>query len=644
MNTMIEKGNLLLQEGRFEEARKYAEECIAEFGNKPVDALTQYEMLSVYAFSFIRRSLANDAIPIVQEMLNICSLLPDEEEPKKTFKCYNILGLLHFELTKLTEALSYLEQAYDIVNEINDKILLNTITGNLGLIHSAMSNDVKALELLRYSESLSIELDKQEQLAVVCDNIATIFIKHGDYTKALEYYNRALELHQKNNAKDGIGRALGHIGTVHMSMKDHITAEKYLMEALAIHESIEYKRGIETWNDILGDIMLSRHEPDRALMHFSRAIEINQELGNRGTEAIHIGSMGDVHKYNGNLDDAFACFEQALQILTEYDRKGDYYDIQLEKAKILGNPLFKYHDIHQAEKLMLDSLDILREYSLKSIEMNYLKELSELYKYQGNWEKAFLYYSDSILIKESLNSSEVRDAIKEMEFQKAYHQMEEKRSVELARLQEKEHLLHEILPSRIAEKIIQGEKTIAEESKNMTILFADIVGFTSLSETLSPTEIVTVLNEVYSRLDELADHYGIEKIKTIGDAYMAISTQGDDNLEHKRRMLEFAQQVISICKTIHIAENTSIQVRIGIHSGPTVAGVLGTKKYSYDVWGDAVNTAARMESYGEPGTIQVSKEFYESVKDLSIVQSMTIRSEKEIVMKGKGLMNTVILN
>jgi class 3 adenylate cyclase len=379
-------------------------------------------------------------------------------------------------------------------------------------------------------------------------------------------------------------------------------------------------------------------------MHFSRAIEINQELGNRGTEAIHIGSMGDVHKYNGNLDDAFACFEQALQILTEYDRKGDYYDIQLEKAKILGNPLFKYHDIHQAEKLMLDSLDILREYSLKSIEMNYLKELSELYKYQGNWEKAFLYYSDSILIKESLNSSEVRDAIKEMEFQKAYHQMEEKRSVELARLQEKEHLLHEILPSRIAEKIIQGEKTIAEESKNMTILFADIVGFTSLSETLSPTEIVTVLNEVYSRLDELADHYGIEKIKTIGDAYMAISTQGDDNLEHKRRMLEFAQQVISICKTIHIAENTSIQVRIGIHSGPTVAGVLGTKKYSYDVWGDAVNTAARMESYGEPGTIQVSKEFYESVKDLSIVQSMTIRSEKEIVMKGKGLMNTVILN
>jgi class 3 adenylate cyclase len=640
----IEHGNLLLQEGRFEEARLFAVEYLTENHKSDVDAITIYEMLSIHAFSYIRRSLANDAIPIVQEMLDLCSSMPDEEVQKRTFRCYNILGLLHFELTKLTEALSYLEQAYDIVIEINDKNLLNTITGNLGLIHSAMSNDVKALELLRYSESLSIELGKQEQLAVVCDNIATIFIKHGDYTKALEYYNRALELHQKNNAKDGIGRALGHIGTVHLSMKDNITAEKYLMEALAIHESIEYKRGIETWNEILGDIMLSRHEPDRALMHFSRAIEINQELGNRGTEAVHIGSMGDVHKYNGNLDDAFACYEQALQILTEYDRKGDYYDIQLEKAKILGNPLFKYHDIQQAEKLMLDSLDTLREYSLKSIEMNYLKELSELNKYQGNWEKAFIYYSDSILIKESLNSNEVRDTIKEMEFQKAYHQMEEKRSVELARLQEKEHLLHEILPSRIAEKIIQGENTIAEECQDMTIMFADIVGFTTISEKLSPSEVVKILNDVYSQLDIIADTHGIEKIKTIGDAYMAICNIGDDTQEHKKRMLCFAKDVLSICNSIVMSNGETLSVRIGIHSGPTVAGVIGTKKFSYDVWGDAVNTAARMESYGEPGTIQVSREFYESVKELSIVQSMTIRSEKEIVMKGKGLMNTVILN
>jgi class 3 adenylate cyclase len=293
---------------------------------------------------------------------------------------------------------------------------------------------------------------------------------------------------------------------------------------------------------------------------------------------------------------------------------------------------------------MLDSLDILREYSLKSIEMNYLKELSELYTYQGNWEKAFLFYSDSILIKESLNSSEVRDAIKEMEFQKAYHQMEEKRSVELARLQEKEHLLHEILPSRIAEKIIQGEKTIAEECQDMTIMFADIVGFTTISERLSPSEVVKILNDVYSQLDIIADTHGIEKIKTIGDAYMAICNIGDDSQEDKRRMLCFAKDVLSICNSIVMSNGDTLSVRIGIHSGPTVAGVIGTKKFSYDVWGDAVNTAARMESHGEPGTIQVSKEFYDAVRSLDIVKSMNVYAERDIAIKGKGLMQTIVLN
>lgn len=644
MNTMIEKGNLLLKEGRFEEARKYAEECIAEFGIKPVDALTQYEMLSVYAFSFIRRSLANDAIPIVKEMLDICSEIPEEEKMKREFRCYNILGLLHFELTKNEEGLQYLEKAYELALMIDDKYIIATITGNLGLLYSSMSNDVKALDLLRYSEDISTQSGNLEHLAVVCDNIATIFNKHGDYVRALEYYTKALDLHTNIKAQDGIGRALGHIGTVYVHMNEIEKAESYLFKALAIHESIDYKRGVESWNGALGKIMLRKEDPNSAIQHFTKAIEVNRELGNKASEAVHIGSLGDVHLFKGNLEEAYKNYEIALPILQEYDRKEYFYDFQLSMTHILSNPAFSGYNPLEAEQLLLQSLEILREHSLKSIEREYLRHLANMYKATEQWEKALSTYEQSVSIHEELNSNDVRNTIREMEFQKEYNHMEQKRTVELARLQEKEHLLHQILPSRIAEKIIRGEQSIAEESKNMTILFADIVGFTSLSETLSPTEIVTVLNEVYSRLDELADHYGIEKIKTIGDAYMAISNQGDDNLEHKRRMLEFAQQVISICKTIHIAENTSIQVRIGIHSGPTVAGVLGTKKYSYDVWGDAVNTAARMESYGEPGTIQVSKEFYESVKDLSIVQSMTIRSEKEIVMKGKGLMNTVILN
>ena len=643
MNTIIEQGNQLLKESKFEEARILAEQYIAELHTSPKDALTLFEAMNVLAFSYIRRSLAKDAIPIIRKMLELCPQLPDEIRSKREFRCYNILGLLNFELTQHKEALQLLEKAHEIALELNDKDIMSTITGNLGLIHSEMSNDVQALELLRFSEQLSIELQTNDHLAILCDNLATIFSKHGDYPSALEYYTKALDLHTKAEAIDGIGRALGHIGTVYFTMNEIEKGKQYLYEALAIHESIDYKRGIETWNEVLGDIMMKCDNPDEALKHYTRAIEINKELGNRGTEAVHIGSIGDVHVHKGNLEEAYQCYETALSILSEYDRMGDYYDITLELSKILSNEDFSKYDPEKAEQIMMQSLDILRTHSLKSIEKEYLLALSNLHKKLGNWELAYSYYVESIQIKEELYSNDVRNTIKDMEFQKAYHKMEEKRLIEVTKLQEKEQLLHEILPSHIADKIIQGQHTIAEECQDMTIMFADIVGFTSISEDLPPSDIIELLNDVYSKLDSLADAYGIEKIKTIGDAYMAICNSGESIGEHRKRMLLFAKEVIATCSGIILPNGNSMEIRIGIHSGPTVTGVIGTKKLSYDVWGDAVNTAARMESYGEPGTIQVTMEFYEALNDSDIFGSFEIVTEKELIIKGKGLMKTVIL-
>ena len=643
MNTMIEKGNLLLKEGRFEDARKYAEECIAEFTIKPVEALTHFEMLSIYAFSFIRRSLAIDAIPIVKQMLDLCSELPEVEKIKREFRCNNILGLLHNELTKNEEGLQYLEKAYELALIIDDKYIIATITGNLGLLHSSMSNDVKALDLLRFSEDISTQSGNREHLAIVCDNIATIFNKHGDYVRALEYYSKALELHTNTQGKDGIGRALGHIGSVYFHMNEIEKAESYLFKALEIHESIDYKRGIETWHEVLGDIMLKKEDPNSAIKHFTKAIEVNRELGNKATEAVHIGSLGDVLMFKGDLEEAFKNYEIALSILQEYDRKGDFYDVQLSMTRILSNPVYVGYNPVEAEQLLLQSLDNLREHSLKSIEREYLSQLSVMYKATGQWEKALSTYEESVSINQELNSNDIINTIREMEFQKEYNQLEQKRLLEVIRLQEKEQLLHDILPSHVADRIIGGEKTIADECEDMTIMFADIVGFTTLSEHMKPSEIIELLNNIYSKLDLLADTYGIEKIKTIGDAYMAISDSREDKVNHKLKMLTFAKKILAICSEIILSNGKTLEVRIGIHSGPTVTGVIGTKKLSYDVWGDAVNTAARMESYGEPGTIQVSQEFYNSIIHIDGMIETTVIAQKEIEIKGKGLMNTVVL-
>ncbi|MFM7543574.1 MAG: adenylate/guanylate cyclase domain-containing protein [Ignavibacteria bacterium] len=642
-NSRIEQGNILLRERKFEEANQHAQLYVDELKSGTYETQELYEALNILAFSYIRRTLSKDAIPIVQEMLSMCKDLPDDIRLTKTFRCNNIIGLLLFELSRSNEGLSYLERAYEIALELGDKDNLSTITGNLGLVHSSLSNDVKALELLRFSEDISKELKTYDHLAIVSDNIATIFNKHGDYSKALEYFSKALELHTKSNAKDGIGRALGHIGSVYFSMNDLEKAQEYLFKALSIHEEIDYKRGIETWHEILGDIMLEKGNADEALNHFTKAIEVNRFLGNPITEAVHIGSLGDVHLHKGKLDEAYDCYNTALEMLRDSERVGDYYDNLLQMTKIQSNPAFAQHDISKAEIILLETLESLRNLSLKSIELAYLNHLSDMYKSQGKWEEAYQFYVLSMNVQQEINSNEVRDKIKDMEFQQAYHQMEQQRLVELTRLQEKEQLLHEILPSHVAEKIIRGEKTIAEECHDMTIMFADIVGFTSLSEHLQPSQIIELLNSVYSNLDQLAEMHGIEKIKTIGDAYMAICNNDEDLKEHKRRMLTFAKQILHSCKEIILPNGDCLQVRIGIHSGPTVTGVIGTKKLSYDVWGDAVNTAARMESYGEPGTIQISQEFYEEVKDFEVAKSMHFLTQKEVAMKGKGMMHTVLL-
>lgn len=642
-NSRIEQGNILLREGKFEEANQHAQLYVNELKSGTYETQELYEALNILAFSYIRRTLSKDAIPIVQEMLSMCKDLPDDIRLTKTFRCNNIIGLLLFELSRSNEGLSYLERAYEIALELGDKDNLSSITGNLGLVHSSLSNDVKALELLRFSEDIPKELKTYNHLAIVSDNIATIFNKHGDYSKALDYFSKALELHTKSNAKDGIGRALGHIGSVYFSMNDLEKAQEYLFKALSIHEEIDYKRGIETWHEILGDIMLEKGNADEALNHFTKAIDVNRFLGNPITEAVHIGSIGDVHLHKGQLDEAYDCYNTALEMLRDSERVGDYYDNLLQLTKIQSNPAFAQHDISKAETILLETLELLRKLSLKSIELAYLNHLSDMYKSQGKWEEAYQFYVLSMNVQQEINSNEVRDKIKDMEFQQAYHQMEQQRLVELTRLQEKEQLLHEILPSHVAEKIIRGEKTIAEECHDMTIMFADIVGFTSLSEHLQPSQIIELLNSVYSNLDQLAEMHGIEKIKTIGDAYMAICNTDENLKEHKRQMLTFAKQIPHSCKEITLPNGDCLQIRIGIHSGPTVTGVIGTKKLSYDVWGDAVNTAARMESYGEPETIQISQEFYEEVKDFEVVKSMHFLTQKEVAMKGKGMMHTVLL-
>ena len=201
-----------------------------------------------------------------------------------------------------------------------------------------------------------------------------------------------------------------------------------------------------------------------------------------------------------------------------------------------------------------------------------------------------------------------------------------------------ESLLLNILPSTIAKKLKEGEKNIADGFAEVTILFADIVGFTQLSEKTSPQELVSLLNDIFSRFDRLTDKHDLEKIKTIGDAYMVVGGLPMPRGNSAEAIAEMALDMLEEIARFNSENNLDFSIRIGINTGPVVAGVIGTKKFIYDLWGDAVNTASRMESHGIPDTIQVSEATYNILKDKYLFEE-----RGRILIKGKGEMNTYLL-
>ncbi|MGB3512710.1 MAG: adenylate/guanylate cyclase domain-containing protein [Microcoleaceae cyanobacterium] len=213
------------------------------------------------------------------------------------------------------------------------------------------------------------------------------------------------------------------------------------------------------------------------------------------------------------------------------------------------------------------------------------------------------------------------------------------RTAELVKEKEKsESLLLNILPEQIAEKLKQGDHQIAEAFTEVTIMFADIVGFTKLSEKIPAEDLVKLLNKIFSEFDRLSDRHRLEKIKTIGDAYMVASGLPVIRTDHAEVVAEMALDMQQEISKFNFRHRCQLSIRIGINSGPVVAGVIGTKKFIYDLWGDAVNTASRMESHGIPDEIQVTTNTYDLLKNKYVFEERGI-----IPVKGKGEMKTYLL-
>ncbi len=204
--------------------------------------------------------------------------------------------------------------------------------------------------------------------------------------------------------------------------------------------------------------------------------------------------------------------------------------------------------------------------------------------------------------------------------------------------QKSERLLLNVLPKEIAPDLKSGKLTIADRFEHTSILFADIVDFTALSARMAPEEMVELLNQIFSHFDSLVEKYDLEKIRTIGDNYMVASGVPRPRLDHAHAIARLALDIREYIQALPARNGQKIDFRVGINSGPVVAGVIGKHRFHYDLWGDPVNTASRMESHGVAGRIQISSATRELIKD-----RFECESRGKIAVKGKGEMETWFL-
>ena len=245
---------------------------------------------------------------------------------------------------------------------------------------------------------------------------------------------------------------------------------------------------------------------------------------------------------------------------------------------------------------------------------------------------------DPILLRARIFSSLEKKRLRDLDQKRVEELNKEKELLEFEQMKT-EKLMLNILPKPIAERLKKGEKNISGSYPEVTILFSDLVGFTKMSSQKSAADLVKLLNDLFSRFDKRAENLGLEKIKTIGDAYMAVGGLPIPRSDHAEITADMALGMFEDLAAFNAENNAELNMRIGLNSGPVVAGVIGFTKFSYDLWGNTVNTASRMESTSLPGRIQISPATQEALHDRFVLE------ERELMeCKGLGLIMTYFLN
>ncbi len=509
------------------------------------------------------------------------------------------------------------------------------------------------------------------------------FLIRSRNIQALDHYQKSLKIHTEAKYQMGILGSMNGIAIIYTILGDHAKSMEYYNRILELNKSLG-NEVVAAGTDInMAGCYYELGEMEKALIFSNRGIQMSEDIGNRRFLANGLDYRGKIYSAIGENEDAKSDFEGALKIYEELDDDNGI----AECSANFGSLYNRIGEHRKAASLCEKGLLLSEEMESVNVQKNACECLYDAYKALGNGNKALVYHEKLLLTQNALAEEDASNKLQQMEFEKqvladSLATAEETRLVEEAHQEEvrqknrtrniligssllllalgggvfsrlryvrkskatlqvekdrSEKLLLNILPADIAAELKEKGKVDARDFEMVSILFTDFKGFTAASEKLNAQELVAEINTCFEAFDGIMGEYGIEKIKTIGDAYMAaggLPVTTDDSIKNTVLAALEMQQFISQRKTKMDAEGKlAFEMRVGIHTGPVVAGIVGVKKFQYDIWGDTVNTASRMESSGGVGEVNISQSTFELLK---YDAEFTFESRGKVEAKGKG--------
>ena len=584
-----------------------------------------------------------------------------------------------FSLAKKYEAASNYQQALPLLEKslkmyqiIGDKVKIGGCLSYLALVQYAFGNYPKAHFF--YTEALNAyqKAGAKKEMAGTLNNISVVYEAVGKYPQAIEYLKQAAAVQGEIGDKQTIAIITQNIGGMYSKLKDYTNALKYINKAYSLSEEVNDQRVIAKILIEIGEISREQGDFDKSLKKFNEALAIAEKAKEAPIKIEVLSDLGELFYKQSDFKTALSYYNLCLKNATDIKNLRYISSSQID----IGNVFRRLNRNQEATAKCEDGLKIAEKMKTVSIKKEACECLYKAYQSLQKDKLALLYYQQMQILEDSLQMQETSNKAMNMEFEKqqstaqlkyqiAIQAKEKQRNVIIASLcvvllvagglwnrlnfvrksrealkiekDRSEALLLNILPQEIAEELKATGSVKAKDFGLVSILFTDFQSFTQTAQTMSPQRLVEEINVCFEAFDRISEKYYIEKIKTIGDAYMAAGGMGNAN-ENTPKNAVLAGLEMQAFITQRATENQQAQkpyfeMRLGIHAGPIVAGIVGVKKFQYDIWGDTVNTASRMESNGAVGKVNISEALYELIKD---DERFSFEYRGHIDAKGKG--------